>query len=45
MNEPEKEKMFEFHNVTPIGYARKFQEPKWVSEAAVKLIAERGGTE
>jgi hypothetical protein len=45
MGDPEKEKMFEFHNVTPIGYARKFQEPKWVSEAAVKLIAERGGTE
>jgi ankyrin repeat protein len=45
MGDPEKEKMVEFHSVTPIGYARKFQEPKWVSEAAVKLIAERRGTE
>jgi len=27
MGDPEKERMREFHNVTPIGYARQFQEP------------------
>ncbi|MBI3832207.1 MAG: ankyrin repeat domain-containing protein [Planctomycetes bacterium] len=45
MGHPDKEKMHEFHNVTPIGYARQFQEPKWVSADAVNLIAQRGGTE
>jgi hypothetical protein len=45
MGDPEKEEMREFHNVTPIGYAKKFQEPGWVSNDALKLIAERGGTE
>jgi ankyrin repeat protein len=45
MGDPEKEKMFEFHNVTPIGYARRYQEPRWVNEAALKAIAERGGVE
>jgi ankyrin repeat protein len=45
VGDPEKEKMREFHNVTPLGYAKQFQEPRWVCAAATKLIAERGGTE
>jgi len=45
MGHPEKEQLREFRNVTPIGYARQFQEPKWVSEDALKLIAQRGGSE
>ena len=44
MGDPEKEKMFEFHDVTPIGFARKFQEPRWVNAEALKLIADAGGT-
>jgi ankyrin repeat protein len=44
MGTPEKEIMHEFHNVTPIGYARQFQEPAWVNGPAVAFIAERGGT-
>lgn len=43
--DPEKEKMREFHNVTPIAYARQFQEPRWVNEPALAAIAERGGTD
>jgi ankyrin repeat protein len=42
---PETEKMREFHNVTPIGYARRFQEPGWVSEPALTLLAAHGGME
>jgi ankyrin repeat protein len=45
MGDPEKEMMREFHNVTPIGYARQFQEPRWVNGPAITAIAERGGTE
>jgi ankyrin repeat protein len=45
MGDPEKETMREFHNVTTIGYARRFQEPSWVNGPAIKLIVERGGTE
>jgi hypothetical protein len=45
MGDPEKERMREFHNVTPIGYARQFQEPSWVNGPAIAAIAERGGTE
>ena len=37
--------MREFHNVTPIGYARQFQEPRWVNGPAIAAIVERGGTE
>jgi ankyrin repeat protein len=44
MGDPEKEKMREFHDVTPIGYARQFQEPNWVNEPAIAVIVERGGT-
>ena len=35
----EKEKMFEFHNVTPIEYAKRFLEPQYVSRRAVELLA------
>jgi ankyrin repeat protein len=45
MGDPEKEKMREFHNVTPLGYARQFQEPGWVNGPAITLIVARGGTE
>jgi ankyrin repeat protein len=45
MGDPEKERMREFHNVTPIGYARQYVVPEWVNEAALAAIAEHGGTE
>jgi ankyrin repeat protein len=45
MGDPEKELMREFHNVTPIGYARQFQEPSWVNVLAITAIVEHGGTE
>jgi ankyrin repeat protein len=45
MDEAEKEKTFEFHNVTPIGYAKQFQEPRWVSQAALELLKAQGGLE
>jgi ankyrin repeat protein len=45
MGDPEKERMHEFHDVTPTGYARRFQEPGWVSEPALALLAQYGGTE
>jgi ankyrin repeat protein len=45
MGDSEKEQMREFHNVTPIGYAHQFQEPRWMNAPALALIAERGGTE
>ena len=45
MGNPEKETMREFRNVTPIGYARQFQEPSWVNGPAITAIVERGGTE
>jgi hypothetical protein len=45
MGDPEKERMREFHDVTPIGYARQFQEPGWANDPAITAIAGRGGTE
>ena len=39
MGDPEKEQPREFINVTPTEFARQFQEPAWVSEAAVEAIA------
>jgi hypothetical protein len=45
MGDPEQELMREFHDVTPIAYARQFQEPRWVNEPAVTAIAEHGGRE
>jgi ankyrin repeat protein len=43
--DPEKEMMREFHNVTPLAYASRFQEPSWVNGPAITAIVERGGTE
>jgi ankyrin repeat protein len=45
MGDPEKERMHEFRNVTPIGYSRQFQEPSWVNHPAIAAIVKRGGTE
>jgi len=35
----------EWTNVTPLGWGRAFHEPSYVSPPAMRLIAERGGTE
>jgi hypothetical protein len=43
MGDPEKERMREYHDVTSIGFARVFQEPGWVNEAAIGAIREYGG--
>ena len=43
MGDPEKERLREFHNVTPTEYARRFQEPRMVNEAALAVLAEHGG--
>jgi ankyrin repeat protein len=40
-----KETMFEFHNVTPISYAKSFQEPKWISRSTLELLKAHGGVE
>jgi ankyrin repeat protein len=45
MDTPEKEKMHEFHAVTPIGYAKRFQEPGWISHSALELLKANGGVE
>jgi hypothetical protein len=45
MGDSAKERMREFRDVTPVGYARQFQEPNWVNGPAVTAIVERGGTE
>jgi hypothetical protein len=45
LGDPEKEMMRELHNVTPIGYASHFQEPRWVNGPAITAIVECGGTE
>lgn len=39
----EKEQRHEYHQVTPIGFARQFQEPQWINEAAIAAIEEYGG--
>jgi ankyrin repeat protein len=39
----EKEQTREYHDVTPIGFARQFQEPQWVNEDAIAAIIEHGG--
>jgi hypothetical protein len=44
VGDPEMERMREFHNVTPIGCARQFQQPSWVNGPAIAAIAQRGGT-
>jgi ankyrin repeat protein len=43
MGDPEKEKIREYRDVTPIGFATAFQEPQWINEAAVRAIREYGG--
>ena len=43
MREPEQEAMREFHDVTPIGYARAYIEPAWVNEPAVAALEAAGG--
>ena len=45
MGDGAKEQMREYHNVTAIGYARQFPEPKWVNDAAIDAILEYGGRE
>ena len=37
--------MHEYRDVTPIAWGRRFHDQLWVSEAAIQLIAERGGGE
>jgi ankyrin repeat protein len=43
MGDIEKEQMREYRDVTAVGFARQFQEPKWVNEAAITAILEHGG--
>jgi ankyrin repeat protein len=43
MDDVGKEELREYHDVTPIGFARMFQEPQWVNEAAIGAIREYGG--
>jgi hypothetical protein len=45
MGDPAKESMREFHNVTPLAYARQFQEPRFVNQPAVAAVREHGGVE
>jgi ankyrin repeat protein len=43
MGDPEKERLMVFHDATPIGYARQYLEPGWVSEPALAALAAAGG--
>jgi ankyrin repeat protein len=43
MGDSEKERMVVFHDATPIGYARQYQEPGWVSEPALNALTAAGG--
>jgi ankyrin repeat protein len=45
MGDPEKERLEVFREVTPLRYARRYVEQRWVSESAVALLRERGGVE
>ena len=45
MGDQEKEALREFPNVTALGYARRYQEPEWVSEPALAALVEYGGGE
>ena len=45
MGDPEKERMREFRDVSPVGYAHQFQEQRWVNEPALAAIIEYGGKE
>lgn len=39
------EKTYEYRNVTPLGWGRQFHAKVFVSEPALRLIEEHGGTE
>ena len=41
MGDPGKEQMREFHDVTPVEYARQFAEPMFVNDAAVNALTAR----
>jgi ankyrin repeat protein len=43
MGDSAKEQMREYHDVTAIGFARQFPEPKWVNEPAIAAVLEYGG--
>jgi hypothetical protein len=45
MGEPDKEALREFRDVTPLGYAKRFQEPRWVSQPALALLRDHGGAD
>jgi ankyrin repeat protein len=45
VGDPEKERMFEFRDVTPIAFAKRFQEPRFVSQTALELLEAHGGME
>lgn len=45
MDDPAKEEMVVFRDVTPMGYARRFQEPAWVSQPALTLLEAHGAVE
>ncbi len=40
----EKESAREYHDITPIGFARQFQEQGWINEAAIRAIEAYGGS-
>ncbi|MDB5342402.1 MAG: hypothetical protein JWP89_779 [Schlesneria sp.] len=42
MGDGAKEQLCEYHDVTAIGFARQFQEPKWINDAAIEAIMEFG---
>jgi ankyrin repeat protein len=44
MGEPDKERMHEFREVTPLEYAARFQEPAWAAPAALRAVREFGGS-
>lgn len=43
--EADKDELVDFHGVTALGYAKRFQEPRWVSQPALALLAAHGGVE
>jgi hypothetical protein len=43
MGDRNQERMREYHDVTPVEFARTFMEPYMVNDAAVAVIRERGG--
>lgn len=45
MGDAEKERLIEYANVTPIGFARAFPVPEWVNEPAIVSLVEHGGAE